>query len=125
MDDLFDVGNQVVVVTGGLGQLGRRFTLALLNHGAKVAVFDVRTDEKLVADRFGERRSDPNLRFYSVDVTNRGSIEGGLRAVFESWGIPHALVNNAAIDAPPNACQRLIMGRLRLTRIHLGIGLCR
>ena len=103
MDDLFDVNEKVVLVTGGLGQLGRRFTLALLDRGAKVGVFDLRTDEKLVAERFGERRSDNNLRFYQVDVTKRTSIEDGLRAVSETWGTPYGLVNNAAIDAPPNA----------------------
>ncbi len=45
--DLFDVSHKVVIVTGGLGQLGRQFSLALLNRGAKVAVFDARVDDAL------------------------------------------------------------------------------
>ena len=39
--DMFDVHGKIVIITGGLGQLGRQFSLALLDRGAKVAVFDV------------------------------------------------------------------------------------
>ena len=35
-EDLFNVKDRVVVVTGGLGQLGRQFSLALLERGARV-----------------------------------------------------------------------------------------
>jgi len=101
--DLFDVSNKVVIVTGGLGQLGRQFSLALLDRGAKVAVFDARVDDVLTSERFGERRTDPNLQFFSVDVTQRKSIETALKSVVAQWGNPNALVNNAALDSPPNA----------------------
>ncbi|RYG01688.1 MAG: short-chain dehydrogenase, partial [Caulobacteraceae bacterium] len=36
----FDLGGRVVIVTGGLGQLGASFARALLAAGAKVAVLD-------------------------------------------------------------------------------------
>ena len=39
--DVFDVSDRVVVVTAALGQLGRRFTVALLDRGAQVAVGDL------------------------------------------------------------------------------------
>jgi NAD(P)-dependent dehydrogenase (short-subunit alcohol dehydrogenase family) len=101
--DLFDVRHKVVIVTGGLGQLGRQFSLALLDRGAKVAIFDARVDETITSERFGERRSDPNLEFFSVDVTQRKSIDAALHAVIAKWGTPNALINNAALDSPPNA----------------------
>ena len=44
--NLFSVENQLVVVTGGLGLLGREFALALIDLGAHVAVFDQRAAEK-------------------------------------------------------------------------------
>ena len=43
-DPLFDVSGKVAVVTGGLGQLGRQFTLGLLQRGARVAIFDLEVD---------------------------------------------------------------------------------
>ena len=101
--DLFDVKGKVVVVTGGLGQLGRQFSLALAERGANVAIFDLRVDERQVAERFQERASDPRLLFVRVDVTQRASVEAGLQRVQAAWGAVHALVNNAALDSPPNA----------------------
>ena len=102
-EDLFSVKDRIVVVTGGLGQLGRQFSLALLNRGARVVVMDVQVDEKKVAGRFGDQRENPNLMFVVVDITRRASIEAGLQQVVERWGVPHALINNAALDSPPNA----------------------
>ena len=102
-EDLFSVKDRIVVVTGGLGQLGRQFSLALLERGARVVVMDVQVDEKKVVERFGDQRENPNLMFVAVDITRRASIEAGLQQVVERWGVPHALINNAALDSPPNA----------------------
>ncbi len=103
--DIFSVADRVVVVTGGMGQLGRQFTLALLAGGAKVAVFDqaAAISAERIAQRFGASAEQDHLWFGAVDVTDRASIAAGLRAVEERWGTPHALVNNAALDSPPNA----------------------
>jgi NAD(P)-dependent dehydrogenase (short-subunit alcohol dehydrogenase family) len=101
--DLFSVEGRVVVLTGGLGQLGRQFALALADRGARVAVFDSRVSDAAVAERFGARRGDERLRFAAADVTRRDSIEAALAQVAEAWGPPHALINNAALDSPPDA----------------------
>ena len=53
VDPLFDVDRRVVVVTGGMGQLGRRFSQALRQRGARVVVLDVAVDEATVAQRYG------------------------------------------------------------------------
>lgn len=102
-DDLFSVRDRIVVVTGGLGQLGRQFSLALADRGAKVAIFDAQADERRVRDRLGARSTDPRLLVQCVDVTQRASVVAGLRRVNEVWGVPHALINNAALDSPPDA----------------------
>jgi NAD(P)-dependent dehydrogenase (short-subunit alcohol dehydrogenase family) len=101
--DIFSVQGKIVIVTGGLGQLGRQFSLALSDRGARVAIFEVHVDEQRVADRFGERCADDSFLFLPVDVTQRSSIEAGLNQVNATWGVPYALINNAAIDSPPNA----------------------
>lgn len=101
--DLFDVRDRVVVVTGGLGQLGRQYSLALVDRGAKVAIFDLQVTEPKVAERFGVRANDESLLYLRVDVTSRESILQGLDDVRARWGVPHALINNAALDSPPDA----------------------
>jgi len=102
-EDLLSVKDRVVVVTGGMGQLGRQFSLALVERGARVVVMDVQVDDKKVAERFGDQLGNPNLMFVAVDVTSRVSIEAGLKQIVEQWGVPQALINNAALDSPPNA----------------------
>ena len=101
--DLFSVQDKVVIVTGGLGQLGRQFSLALADRGAKVAILDIQMDDERVAEGFGSRRLADDLWFLRVDITRRDSIEAALRQVGAVWGVPHALINNAAVDSPPHA----------------------
>ncbi len=83
-DELFDLSGRVAVVTGGLGQLGSVYVDGLIRRGMKVAIFDVAGD-------------DP------VDVTSRASIEAATERVIAELGVPHLLVNNAALDSPPDA----------------------
>lgn len=101
--DLFNVRDRTVIVTGGLGQLGRRFTVSLLESGARVAVLDVSANQSLHRERFGAQAQNENLCFVPADVTKRESIEHALAQVAARWGTPHALVNNAALDSPPDA----------------------
>jgi NAD(P)-dependent dehydrogenase (short-subunit alcohol dehydrogenase family) len=89
----FSVEGKVVVVTGGCGQLGRQFTRALVEAGARVAVFDLAS-----CDVSGDA-----ILMVEADVTNRISLEAGLNKVISKWGVPDALINNAGLDSPPNA----------------------
>lgn len=100
-DPLFDVEGRVVIVTGGMGQLGRRFSLTLRDRGARVVVLDLTTPPDRIEAQYG---SDcDSLLFVEADVTDSRSLAAALAAVEERWEAPHGLVNNAAIDAPPNA----------------------
>jgi len=91
-DPLFDLEGRVAVVTGGMGQLGSVYTAGLVERGMRVAVLDVAPGEV-----------PEGARAYRVDVTDRVEIEAVLAEVESEWGIPHLLVNNAALDSPPDA----------------------
>ena len=92
-DALFDLSGRVAVVTGGLGQLGQVYVDGLGARGMRVAVFDIAADP-------GE---DGDIRTYRVDVTDRGSVEAATNELVAEWGAPNLLVNNAALDSPPDA----------------------
>lgn len=100
-DPLFDLAGRVAVVTGGLGQLGRQFTATLAARGAHVAIFDRRQDDALVAERFGSLPG--RVISLAADLTRRTEIEAALRQVEAELGVPQILINNAALDSPPNA----------------------
>ena len=97
-DQLFSVRDRIVAVTGGSGRLGSSFCTALLSRGAKVAVLDAAPPAALKG-----RGSDASLRFEAVDVADRASLADALANIERDWGVPHGLVNAAAIDAPPDA----------------------
>lgn len=101
--DLFSVGDKVVVITGGCGQLGWQFTRALTERGARVAIFDIEPGRRPSSTSEGSAPDEASILTIKVDVARRDSIEAGLTEVVSKWGTPHALINNAALDSPPNA----------------------
>lgn len=100
--ELFNVRDQVIVVTGGLGQLGWQFSSCLLEQQARVAIFDSREGSE-AAERAVSDRGNPRLMIIPTDVTRRDSIAAGLEEVTRRWGTPQGLVNAAALDSPPDA----------------------
>jgi NAD(P)-dependent dehydrogenase (short-subunit alcohol dehydrogenase family) len=101
-DPLFSLDGRSVIVTGGLGLLGARFTRALLRSGARVAVFELGVTPERVEHALGDtRRAD--LAVLEADVTRRESLERALAEATERFGPPFGLVNNAAIDVTPAA----------------------
>ena len=84
----FDLKDRVVIVTGGLGQLGHAFATGLADEGAKVAVFDLTDDRARIHARYGDRIDDPRLLFVKADVTSRASLENGVDRVVDHWGAP-------------------------------------
>jgi NAD(P)-dependent dehydrogenase (short-subunit alcohol dehydrogenase family) len=98
----FDLGGRVVIVTGGLGQLGASFARALLAAGARVAVLDAVDGAPRRQALFGDAPEDV-LRLYQADVTSRASLEDVLARIQADLGTPYGLINNAAIDSPPGA----------------------
>lgn len=92
-NDCFDISGQTVVVTGGAGRLGRRFVQELLDRNARPVVFDAGTTD-------GVRDGVLHCR---VDVQQRSSIEAALATTEQHAGVPHGLINAAALDSPPDA----------------------
>jgi NAD(P)-dependent dehydrogenase (short-subunit alcohol dehydrogenase family) len=92
-----------VVITGGLGQLGQQFTRTLTVRGANVAIFDLDADEGRLSPDLREVKKKGQLILLEVDVTRRGTIEAALERVESAWGPPEGLINNAAVDSPPDA----------------------
>jgi len=99
--DLFDVGGKVVVVTGAMGRLGRQFALALARRGANVAALDAVLNDETIKTRFGD--ANDRIMFIEADVTHRESLMAALDRIEKTWKTPFGLVNNAGIDAPPDA----------------------
>lgn len=97
---LFDVGQEIVLVTGVSGQLGGEYAKAFLECGARVVGLDVRPSHRSGA--LAAQYPDHYL-FCASDVTMKASLQKALVDIVSRFGTPTVLINNAAIDSPPSA----------------------
>ncbi|MFH0919379.1 MAG: SDR family oxidoreductase [Fibrobacterota bacterium] len=100
---LFDLSGRLAVVTGGTGQLGQQFSVALAEHGANVAIVDVCDSKADILPAFKTFLEAGRIRKFTADVRNRAELDKALEQISQSMGVPAILVNNAAIDSPPSA----------------------
>lgn len=102
-DILFSVQDRTIVITGGLGQLGIQFTTALVERGARVAIYDLEADQAKSTSSLCSAVDADQLMTVAVDVTDRASLEDALKRTQTNWETPHGLINCAALDSPPDA----------------------
>lgn len=100
-DPLFSVIDKVVLLTGGLGQLGRQYARTFVDRGAKVVVLDQVVDPSVAREKLGDLQG--RVWYFPADVTSRTSLEQVLGEIEASVGTPEVLINNAAIDSPPGS----------------------
>lgn len=98
--DLFQLKNQVVILTGGLGQLGTEFAETLLKANGRVAIFDL-SDVPMGRLRDLELMGYP-ITFHAVDITNEERVRAAVDSIESVWGVPTILINNAGWKASPH-----------------------
>jgi NAD(P)-dependent dehydrogenase (short-subunit alcohol dehydrogenase family) len=88
--------NKVVIITGGLGLLGRSFIKALLkeNHIAVAADLAINCPEDFLTELKNENLLD-NFNYIHLQITNKQSIQEGISNISSQYGRIDALVNNA------------------------------
>jgi NAD(P)-dependent dehydrogenase (short-subunit alcohol dehydrogenase family) len=103
MESLFDLKGKVAIITGGMGQLGLEYSVALAQRGVKVVIFDLLSEPSINTQAFSRFIRDGSIKAFVVDITMRKELVTASKEVLKMWGCPHILINNAAIDSPPNA----------------------
>ncbi|MDA7823677.1 SDR family oxidoreductase [Opitutales bacterium] len=99
--NLFDIKDQVIVVTGVCGQLGLEYANFLTENNCKMLVGLDLNKSKLLYD--SGLLSKKNFLFIQSDITSKESLSSCVSQLIDKHLIPTALINNAAIDSPPNS----------------------
>ena len=98
MGNLFDLKDEIVIITGGTGTIGKAFSIALLDAGARVVLWSRGKTvpiEEIVEEMEKQTNTKNHIFGYKVDVSNKESVKAGLEDVVRDVGIPTVLINGA------------------------------
>ena len=97
--DLFDIRDQVIVITGGAGVLGSDMARALYARGAKIAILDLNLEsaEKLVNQL---QQAPGEAMAQKTNILEQSSIRAAAEAVLERFGRVDCLVNAGGGNHP-------------------------
>jgi len=97
----FNLGDQVAIVTGAGGGLGRSHALALAERGAKVVVNDLGNDSgnSAAAEAVVEeiKNAGGEAIAHGANVSSTEQVEDMVQAAMGKWGRIDILINNAGI----------------------------
>ncbi len=97
--DKFKLDNEIIVITGGAGLLGKRYTKALLEVNATVILLDINEHALEEIKNSYQSKYKGKIFTYKVDITNEQDILDAKKNIFNNLNrYPSILINNAAID---------------------------
>jgi NAD(P)-dependent dehydrogenase (short-subunit alcohol dehydrogenase family) len=92
---------KTAIVTGGAVGIGKACVTRMVEEGAKVAIFDVMTDEgNALAAELSSKGY--HVAFWTVDVSNGAAMKAAVDAAASRFGGLDIMVNNAGISGSPD-----------------------
>jgi len=96
MQKLFNLSEQVAIVTGGNGGIGRSIAIGLAEAGASVAIFG-RNEDKNKKTLTELKAIGVKAMAVKIDITKRNELAPAIKKVGQELGDISILVNNAGI----------------------------
>lgn len=94
MENLFDIKNKVIVITGGTGTLGRTISSYLAEQGARVVVMGRKSEVgNAIVNAIKEKGGE--AMYLSTDVVKQEILEQNLADIMQAYGQVDALLNAA------------------------------
>jgi NAD(P)-dependent dehydrogenase (short-subunit alcohol dehydrogenase family) len=101
--DIFNIKNKVFVITGGMGQLGQVYLNEIQSQGGRVVILDILDNKNSQVSELINKNEEENFLYISTDVTHKETIESAVKTILNHWNRIDVLINNAALDSPPDA----------------------
>lgn len=90
--------NKTVLISGGLGDIGRALALQFCQNGMNVAISDLLSESEATSQIEDlKAKGCKNVLYKQVDVTNATEVETWINAVEEKWGTAQIIIPNAGI----------------------------
>ena len=100
MNSLFDISEEIIVLTGVNGILGNEYANYLLMQNATVIGIDITKNKKTLELK---NKYQSKFWFFDCDITLSSSLSETISKIINCVGVPTVLINNAAIDSPPSS----------------------
>jgi glucose 1-dehydrogenase len=88
--------DQVAIISGGLGDIGRATALELARRGAHVALSDIRPAEEAAPALDALAKLGAKPRYDRVDVSDAAAVSAWVSTVEAEMGLPSLIIVNAA-----------------------------
>ena len=92
------INNKTIILTGGLGLLGRSITEHLSKNN-NLVLLDIKKKEKLKKIKNFSKLKN-NIFYIKCDVANKNDIKKALRIILKKYKFIDVLINNAAFNDP-------------------------
>jgi len=94
------VKDEVVLITGAFGLIGKEISKAFLQQGAKVVLADINAGAATsIQNEFATTFSTDQFLLIQLDITDEASANKAIAQTVQAFGKLDVLINNAAIDA--------------------------
>ena len=96
LENMFRLDGKIIIVTGGIGLLGKRYSEAIAAFGGTPIILDLLENE--IKDFTEELNNTYNVNStgYVVDITDENEIKKNVVEVIKTYGRIDGLINNAA-----------------------------
>tara|TARA_X000001036_G_scaffold415012_1_gene430740 strand:+ start:2339 stop:3169 length:831 start_codon:yes stop_codon:yes gene_type:complete len=96
LENMFRLDGKIIIVTGGIGLLGKRYSEAIAAFGGTPIILDLLENE--IKDFTEELNNAYNVNStgYVVDITDENEIKKNVVEVIKTYGRIDGLINNAA-----------------------------
>lgn len=89
---------KIVLITGGLGDIGRATALHFGKNGYRIALSDkLNAEEAKPAIERLSQKGCIDIFYHKVDVTDEEAVRRWYEIIMDRWGIPQVIVPNAGI----------------------------
>ncbi|WP_375484555.1 SDR family NAD(P)-dependent oxidoreductase [uncultured Mycobacterium sp.] len=97
-DELFDLSDRVVLITGGSRGLGREMAFGVARCGADVVIASRKMDNCVATAKEIEAETGRAVMPYAVHVGRWDELDGLVEATYERFGKVDVLINNAGMS---------------------------
>ena len=95
----FDISGKVIILTGGMGMLGKVYAKAMASHEAQVILLDITPEQQALDYIKSIGKYGGNIHYYKVDISQKQELVSAKNKILKKFGKVDGLINNAAITA--------------------------